>query len=49
MARMPTVEEWAGVDVTIAEIESELARLRAESTSDDGHPQQRTSVMTHIA
>jgi Glucose-6-phosphate dehydrogenase subunit N-terminal domain len=47
--RAPSVEEWAGVDVSISEIESELARLRAASADDDGHPQQRTSVMTHIA
>src|SRR5262249_46845113 len=26
-----------------------LARLRAESADEDGQPQQRTSVMTHIA
>jgi hypothetical protein len=48
-ARDASVEEWSGVDVSISEIESELARLRAESADEDGQPQQRTSVMTHIA
>jgi hypothetical protein len=42
-------EEWSGTDVTIDEVESELARLREISAAEDGHPQQRTSVMTHIA
>ena len=49
MGSVPHVEEWSGADVSISEIESELARLRAESADEDGHPQQRTSVMTHIA
>ncbi len=49
MGSVPHVEEWSGADVSIAEIESELARLRAESADEDGHPQQRTSVMTHVA
>jgi len=44
-----SVEEWSGTDVSISEIESELARLRCESAEDGGQPQQRTSVMTHIA
>ena len=47
--RAPSVAEWSGDDVSISEIESELARLRAASADEDGHPQQRTSVMTHIA
>src|SRR5262245_27570783 len=49
MARAPSIEEWSGTDVSISEMESELARLRAESADEDGHPQQRTSVMTHVA
>jgi hypothetical protein len=49
MGSTPGVEEWSGTDVSISEIESELARLRAESADEDGQPQQRTSVMTHIA
>jgi len=48
-ARGPSVEEWSGVDVSIAEIEAELHRLRAGVTDEDGRPQQRTSVMTHVA
>jgi Glucose-6-phosphate dehydrogenase subunit len=44
-----SVEEWSGTDVSISEIESELARLRAESADEGGHPRQRTSVMTHVA
>jgi Glucose-6-phosphate dehydrogenase subunit len=48
-ARGPSIEEWSGVDVSIAEIESELSRLRAGVTDEDGRPQQRTSVMTHVA
>ncbi len=39
-------EEWSGEDVSVARIEHELARLRAE---DDGAPRLRTSVMTHMA
>ncbi len=46
---VPLIEDWSGVDVSVAEIESELARLRNLSMRDDGHPQQRTSVMTHVA
>jgi glucose-6-phosphate dehydrogenase assembly protein OpcA len=49
MGSVPHVEEWSGAGVSISDIESELARLRAESADEDGHPQQRTSVMTHIA
>jgi hypothetical protein len=41
-------EEWSGTDVSIAEIESKLAALRAE-TAESGQPSQRTSVMTHVA
>ena len=49
MGSTPSAEEWSGTDVSISEIESELARLRAESADEDGQPQQRTSVMTHVA
>ena len=37
------------VDVSIAEIESELARLRGQSAGEADMPTQRTSVMTHVA
>jgi hypothetical protein len=36
-------EEWTGRDVTVAEIERELAQLRTDSMD------MRTSVMTHVA
>ncbi|MBA3841236.1 MAG: glucose-6-phosphate dehydrogenase assembly protein OpcA [Actinobacteria bacterium] len=42
-------EEWTGVDVSIAQIERELACLRAESVLEGGQPNLRTSVMTHMA
>jgi len=42
------VQDWHGEDVSIAEIESELAQLRF-AIGAAGGPQQRTSVMTHVA
>jgi hypothetical protein len=42
-------DDWAGEDVTIAQIERELARLRDESSAGMSQPNLRTSVMTHIA
>ena len=42
-------DDWTGEDVTIAQLERELARLRYESADEDGQPNLRTSVMTHIA
>jgi hypothetical protein len=41
--------DWTGEDVTIAQIERELARLRFESSDEGAQPNLRTSVMTHIA
>lgn len=43
------VEDWSGVDVSIADIDAELARLRNSSAGEARHPFQRTSVMTHVA
>jgi len=44
------VESWDGHDVSVAQIESELARLRVGTgLARLGHPFQRTSVMTHVA
>ena len=43
------VEEWTGHDVTLGQVEAELARLRDASADDSRNPYQRTSVMTHIA
>ncbi len=45
----PVQDDWTGEDVTIAEIERELARLRYESSEEGAQPNLRTSVMTHIA
>jgi glucose-6-phosphate dehydrogenase assembly protein OpcA len=46
----PLIEEdWTGEDVTVSEIERELARLRDATTIAGGQPNLRTSVMTHIA
>ena len=42
-------EDWTGQDVSIAQIERELARLRDASSSEGEQPNLRTSVMTHIA
>jgi hypothetical protein len=41
-------EEWTGEDVSVGGIEKQLAILRA-STEDDGVPDLRTSVLTHVA
>ncbi len=45
----PLIEEWNGHDVTLGEVEAELARLRDASTDEARNPHQRTSVMTHVA
>jgi glucose-6-phosphate dehydrogenase assembly protein OpcA len=42
-------DDWTGEDVSIAQIERELARLRSESSEEGAQPNLRTSVMTHIA
>ncbi len=42
-------DDWTGDDVTIAEIERELARLRFATSQQSSQPNLRTSVMTHIA
>jgi hypothetical protein len=49
MAKALIEKEWTGEDVSIAEIERELARLRSESSEEGAQPNLRTSVMTHIA
>lgn len=43
------VEEWTGKDVTVGEIERQLACLREASQTEDARPDLRTSVMTHMA
>jgi len=47
MATSLTEEEWRGEDISISEVESQLAGMR--QTDPDGHPDLRTSVMTHTA
>jgi hypothetical protein len=49
MAPSLVEDTWRGQDVSIAEIERELARLRYASVEEGGQPNLRTSVMTHIA
>ncbi len=44
-----TAHDWSGTDVSIGEIDSELARLRRDFAGDGQPPNQRTSVMTHLA
>jgi hypothetical protein len=49
VAQALITNDWTGEDVTIAQIERELARLRFESSEEGAQPNLRTSVMTHIA
>ena len=49
MAAPRSSRSGRATDVSIAEIERELARLRASRADEGGQPHQRTSVMTHIA
>ena len=42
-------DDWTGEDVSVSEVERELARMRAESSEEGAQPNLRTSVMTHIA
>ncbi len=48
-APLPALFEWSGTEVSIAQLEAELGRLRRGSAAEDGTPHQRTSVMTHVA
>lgn len=49
MAPALSQDDWTGVDVSVAEIEGQLARMRDESAEQGAQPTLRTSVMTHIA
>ncbi len=49
MAPQLIEDDWTGEDVSIAEIERELARLRFMTSEGSSQPNLRTSVMTHIA
>jgi hypothetical protein len=42
-------DDWTGEDVSIGQVERELARLRYASSAEGAQPNLRTSVMTHIA
>ena len=42
------LDDWTGTDVNVSQLERRLAELRA-ITCEDGVPQLRTSVMTHLA
>jgi glucose-6-phosphate dehydrogenase assembly protein OpcA len=48
-AKAAHVEEWKGEDVSLDEVERALLHLRRESADEQGRPDLRTSVMTHIA
>jgi len=43
------VESWTGENVSLADVESALARLRDTSAKEGAPPNLRTSVMTHLA
>jgi len=45
----PFGDHWSGDDTSVAEIEGELARLRAATSEQGAQPNLRTSVMTHLA
>lgn len=47
MVEIAHIDEWQADDVSIGQIEEQLAAMRASST--DGHSDLRTSVMTHTA
>jgi hypothetical protein len=49
MSDAPLTEQWSGIDVSLADVETELARLRDDSAGEGRSPHQRTSVMTHVA
>jgi hypothetical protein len=43
------LDGWTGEDVHLADVEHALAQLRDEASAEDGAPNIRTSVMTHLA
>ena len=43
------LESWSGEDVRLADVESELGRLRTQMVAEGAPPNLRTSVMTHLA
>ena len=49
MSAATPLEHWNADDVTLAEVEAALSKLRASSAPEGGSPDLRTSVMTHLA
>ncbi len=49
MSAPADLETWSGEDVRLADVESELGRLRAQTVAEGAPPNLRTSVMTHLA
>ena len=43
------LETWSADDVRLADVDTALARLRAQLVEEGGPPAMRTSVMTHLA
>ena len=43
------LESWSGEGVRLADVESELGRLRTQTVEEGAPPNLRTSVMTHLA
>jgi glucose-6-phosphate dehydrogenase assembly protein OpcA len=43
------IDEWSGEDVSLAEVQRQLAALRDSADAEDGGPDLRTTVMTHTA
>jgi len=43
------LERWSGEDVRLADVETELGRLRTQMVEEGAPPNLRTSVMTHLA
>lgn len=49
MSAPADLESWSGEDVRLADVESELGRLRTQMVAEGAPPNLRTSVMTHLA
>ncbi len=49
MSAAAPLEHWNADDVTLADVEAALSKLRASSAPEGGSPDLRTSVMTHLA
>ena len=49
MSAATPLEHWNADDVTLADVEAALSKLRASSAPEGGSPDLRTSVMTHLA